>query len=176
MSNRSTSSQFFIIIREQLFPGGVAAKKKKASQAQLVQHSAPPPAPRNKGTFLDCGSAMLSRQFDRDRDRALQRAENDKVGAVVVWVSDIEKQSQLQDLAQSNPGFCYFVCGIHPDNIDRTNKKCHEGWMEKIESLARRPDCVALLTGAGWHMYRSLLPGLQCFGCSEGLWYSSPLF
>eukprot|EP00981_Chlorochromonas_danica_P011950 scaffold4358_cov177-Ochromonas_danica.AAC.4 len=101
-------------------PGASAAKAKKASlKAQGLSNgpltSLPPPIPLNQdGLYFDCGIALLSRQFDRDRDRVLQRAQGE---------------------------------GIHPDNIDRTNKKSHEEWLEKIEELGKRAECLAILSG-----------------------------
>ena len=37
--------------------------------------------------------------------------------------------------------------GIHPDNIDKTNKKVHDGWLVKVEECAKESECVAVLTG-----------------------------
>jgi len=54
---------------------------------------------------------------------------------------------ELADLSKQYTGFCYFIVGIHPDNIDRTNKKSHETWLEKVEELAKRPECLAIMTG-----------------------------
>jgi TatD DNase family protein len=128
-------------------PGGTAAKKKKAAKLTPSSlQSAMPPMPK-VGKYVDCGSAMLSRQFDRDRDRVLARAEADGVAAVITWFSDVEKQSSLYDLCKASSGHCYFLSGVHPDNIDRTNKKSHEGWLEKVEDLARKAECVGILAG-----------------------------
>jgi TatD DNase family protein len=105
-----------------------------------------PPQPK-PGKYVDCGCAVLSRQFDRDRDRVLQRADTDGATVLVTWFSDVEKQGTLHDFCKASSGQCYFVCGVHPDNIDRTNKKSHESWLEKVEDLARKPECVAILGG-----------------------------
>ena len=53
----------------------------------------------------------MSRQFDRDRDRVLTRAQDDNVCGIVSWFSDVEKQQALADLCKSNSGFSYFVTG-----------------------------------------------------------------
>jgi Tat protein secretion system quality control protein TatD with DNase activity len=63
------------------------------------------------------------------------------------WFSDIEKQTAVSDLSKSNSGFVYYATGIHPDNIDRTNKKSHDEWLEKVEELGKKAECLALLTG-----------------------------
>ena len=39
------------------------------------------------------------------------------------------------------------MTGIHPDNIDSTNKKAHDTWLERSEELARRSECVGVLSG-----------------------------
>lgn len=139
-------------------PGASAAKAKKASLKSLGITSGPltsltPPTPINKaGLFFDCGIALLSRQFDRDRDRVLQRAQTEgNCLGVLQWFSDIEKQSTVADLSKSHSGFCYFSAGVHPDNIDRTNKKSHEEWMVKVEELGKRAECLAIMTGKQAH-------------------------
>ena len=109
-------------------------------------YSLPPPPPRRR-KFLDCSSALLSRQFDRDRDRVISRAETEHVTAVISWFSDIEKLPALVDLAKSNPSFCYYLAGAHPDNVDKTNKKSHDGWLEKVEEAGRKPECLGILSG-----------------------------
>ena len=67
--------------------------------------------------------------------------------AMVVCFSDIEKQTAVADYCKLFSGSCYFATGIHPDNIDRTNKKSHEEWMEKVEELAKRAECIGILSG-----------------------------
>ena len=130
-------------------PGGVAARGKKPVAVVTAGPaiSLSPPSPGN-GPFFDCGAALLSRQFDRDRDRVLQRAKVDSdLCAVILWFSDIEKQQLLADVCKENIGFCYNFIGIHPDNIQNTNKRSHETWLVKVEEYARRPECVGVLSG-----------------------------
>ena len=91
--------------------------------------------------------ALLSRQFERDRDKVLERARNEGVCAILCWFSDIEKLDALLEMCKSNSGLCYLLAGIHPDNIERTNKKSHEGWVHKVEEIARQPVCVGILSG-----------------------------
>jgi hypothetical protein len=31
----------------------------------------------------------------------------------------------LLEVCDNHPGVCYAICGIHPDNVDRTNKKVY---------------------------------------------------
>lgn len=78
-------------------PGASAAKVKKVSlKAQGLTSgpiaSLPPPLPTvfPDGKFFDCGVALLSRQFDRDRDRVLQRAQTEgRCLGLCIWFSDI---------------------------------------------------------------------------------------
>lgn len=87
---------------------------------------------------------VFSRQFDRDRERILIRAQTEgNCCGILTWFSDIEKQSNLAELCKLNSGLLYFVTGVHPDNVDRTNKKSHDGWLEKTEELAKRPGMLS---------------------------------
>jgi Tat protein secretion system quality control protein TatD with DNase activity len=97
--------------------------------------------------YFDCACAILSRQFDRDRDRVLARTKQEKVGGIVAWFSDVEKQQSLLDVCKANSGQCYAAVGINPDNIDRTNKKMHASWLSKIEELCLSGECVAIVSG-----------------------------
>ena len=44
-------------------------------------------------------------------------------------------------------GHCYAICGVHPDNVDRTNKKNHDEWLQKIDELAHKSNCIGILSG-----------------------------
>ena len=129
-------------------PGGVNARGKKAEKIYSgPAESAVTPLPGPQ-LYFDCGAALLSRQFERDRDRVLERARTDgDVAAIIVWFSDVEKQHLLSEVCKDNSGLCYNVVGVHPDNIDKTNKRSHETWMLKIEEIARKPECVGILSG-----------------------------
>ena len=131
-------------------PGAPAAKIKKAAKSintTLSIGSLPAPIPGNE-QFFDCGVALLSRQFDRDRDRVVTRAKVEgSCCGILMWFSDIEKQNQISEFCKLNSGFCYYATGIHPDNIDKTNKKSHDEWADNIEELSRKSECVAILSG-----------------------------
>jgi hypothetical protein len=130
-------------------PGGSAAKVKTAPKAPNSgpAYSLTPPQPGNE-LYFDSGVALLSRQFDRDRDRVVTRAKQDgNCCGMLLWFSDIEKQTVVADFCKTHSGTCYFSTGIHPDNIDRTNKKSHEEWLEKVEELAKKSECIGILSG-----------------------------
>jgi hypothetical protein len=130
-------------------PGASAARVKTVAKAPnsgpAVTLVAPAPGPE---MYFDSGVALLSRQFDRDRERVIYRAKQDgDCCGMLVWFADIEKQTAIADHCKTFSGSCYFAAGIHPDNIDRTNKKSHDEWLEKVEELAKRAECIAILTG-----------------------------
>ena len=129
-------------------PGAPASRTKTVAKSIPTSSTTlPAPIPTRDSIYFDCAVALLSRQFDRDRDRVITRAQQDNVCGIVIWFSDIEKQSNLADISKANSGFCYFITGVHPDNIERTNKKSHDQWIEKVEELARKPECVGILSG-----------------------------
>lgn len=113
-----------------------------------VSQQAPCLANNNSSmAFFDSGCSLLSRQFDRDRDRVLQRGAQEGVRGLIVWSSDVEKQEAVLDICKQNRGHCYALAGIVPDNISRTNKKQHSSWTTNVELCARQSECVGLLSG-----------------------------
>jgi TatD DNase family protein len=97
--------------------------------------------------LIDCAASLVSRQFQSDRDRVVIRAKQAGVSALLVWFGDVEKQEEVLDICKAHSGFCYAIVGIHPNNIDKTNKKMHDTWLAKIHSLGLLPECVAIETG-----------------------------
>lgn len=124
-------------------PGAPAAKAKSkpGQNVSLVNLPPPPPGP---GSYIDCGAALLSRHFDKNRAAVVRRTRDEgDVAAVVVWSSAATKQQEIADLAKENEGLCYFLVGFHPDNVGKggtTDKK----WLSTAEELARRCVCVCV--------------------------------
>ena len=146
--------------------GSTVAKQKKATSVSLIAAggvSLRLPQLTSKQPYVDCACAIMSRQFDCDRDHVLMRAKEKGCCAVLEWVSDIDKQEAMADFAKLHSGFLYFITGIHPNNVDRTNKKSHDIWIEKILDLGRRAECAGLLSGLncsreiGTHFAQELL-------------------
>jgi Tat protein secretion system quality control protein TatD with DNase activity len=139
---------------------GAAAARVKAEPKQTTcasPFSQLPPMPRKvlaengsivTGIAVDCSVAWLSRKFEADREKLCDRALSEgSCGAIITWCSEVERQDALLSACADHSGQLYCSIGVHPDNIDRTNKKSHEMWLEQVERLGMSPDCVALLTG-----------------------------
>ena len=126
-------------------PGSTAALKHKAKS--IVSTRLPLVKEAEGVVQLDSAVALASRLFEHDRDRVLLRSKEEGV-AVISWCNDIEKLSILADICKENTGLVYFLTGIHPDNIDRGNKtKTNEVWLERIEELSHRGECIGVLSG-----------------------------
>lgn len=116
----------------------------------------------------------MSRMFERDRDTVIARARNSQVGGMLCWFADVEKQQLLADLCRTHEGFAYFAPGIHPENVDRVNKKLNDGWLERVGQLATRPECIAVSSGvnmgrdSGSHFAQESLLR-SCYGIARRL-------
>eukprot|EP00759_Apiculatamorpha_spiralis_P020765 PhF_6_TR26060/c0_g1_i2/m.36731 len=133
-------------------PGAPAARQKMAPTAEKCVIFKPR-AMLKRTNFavtpaIDFGAALLSRQFDTDREDVMRRSGDDGCcAAVVMWSSAIDKQSELVQFASHTyEGICYCVVGVHPDNIDRTNKRQQEQWVESIEEHLTHSVCVGILS------------------------------
>ncbi|CUG92521.1 DNase, putative [Bodo saltans] len=157
-------------------PGAAAARAKteaKASHPSTKVYAVAPPF--SSDDVMDCGVAILSRKFDADRDRLLDRARTDaKCIAIMTWCGEVERQEALSQYCSENPGRAFCAIGVHPDNVDRTNKKAHQGWVETTESIACDSSCIAILTGLdltrelATHFSQELLM-LELFKCAARL-------
>jgi hypothetical protein len=103
--------------------------KPPVSQLPPSTSKPPPPADLLAAPLLDCCCALLSRQFDRDREAVLRRAAQSRVAALVLHCSDVDRQKELLALAKSAPGVLYCALGALPDNLKRTNEKQMAGWL-----------------------------------------------
>ena len=98
--------------------------------------------------MLDAGCALLSRQFDRDREAVLRRAVDGGCAALLVHSVDVDRQRDAAALAHSWPGRVYAAVGALPDNVKRTNEKQLSEWVETARELALTvPEVVALQAG-----------------------------
>ena len=108
------------------------ARPDHAPAAPPVQELPAAPLP----LLFDAGAALLSRQFDRDREAVLRRAGAARVAAVLVSSVDAEKQRDVAQLARSSPGVLYACVGVLPDCVKRTNDKQAAEWVDMVRELA----------------------------------------
>lgn len=124
--------------------------RKKLDKADYVlgsKNKLAPPSLCEVGIYFDNNAALLSRVYDRDRDRVIQRGKADGVCGVMCWNPDIDKLEELRKLCSVNESFCYFMAGVHPDNISRTNKSQQDAWHLKIDEFSRERYCRAIYSG-----------------------------
>ncbi|KAJ1452554.1 TatD related DNase-domain-containing protein [Pelagophyceae sp. CCMP2097] len=125
-------------------PGAPAGRTKLEAQESGPAVSAKAPAP-GAGAHVDCGAALLSRLFERDRGRVVQRAREGSVSAVVCWSSDVTKQQAVADVCRENAGLVYFLVGVHPDNVRKGG--ADKAGVRLAEDLAQKAECVGVLSG-----------------------------
>ena len=131
-------------------PGAAAARAKtevKAINPPTKIHGQAPSF-TDKLSLMDCSVNILSRKFDADRERIVDRAATEAgCAAMLVWCGEVERQDALSILCADYPRRMYTAIGVHPDNVDRTNKKAHQEWVENTEAIAKNSHCIAVLTG-----------------------------
>ncbi|CAM9096563.1 unnamed protein product, partial [Ectocarpus fasciculatus] len=107
---------------------------------------APPPR-LGQGVYFDGAVSIMSRVYDPDRDRVISRAAPDGVAGMLCWSTDIDKIEALHKLCSANESLCYFMAGIHPDNVGRTNRTQQEAWHLRVDEFSRERCCVAVYSG-----------------------------
>lgn len=107
----------------------------------------PPPVLESVGPHFDNTVALLSRQYDRDRERIIERARAAGVCGMMCWHPDLDKCEEMMKLCMTNNALCYYMIGIHPDNISRTNKTLQDAWHLKIDEFSRERHCIAVYSG-----------------------------
>lgn len=125
--------------------------------------------------MLDGCVSLGSRLFDCDREAVLRRARQAGVACLVVSSSDVDKQTEVLDLARSFPGTLYACVGALPDNVKRTNEKALASWVAAAREAALTcPQVVALQAGlnlarepATHHAQGKLL--LELFRCARAV-------
>mmetsp|Transcript_4079 Transcript_4079/g.7245 ORF Transcript_4079/g.7245 Transcript_4079/m.7245 type:complete len:1106 (-) Transcript_4079:1874-5191(-) len=95
----------------------------------------------------DCAVQLVSRQFDRDQAKVLQRAVDSGVAPLIAFSTDFDKAESLVLLARDNPGLVYCCVGVHSDNVKRTNERLSTSRLEELRVLCLRPETVAVLCG-----------------------------
>jgi Tat protein secretion system quality control protein TatD with DNase activity len=125
-------------------PGSTVALKQKAKS--LVQTRAALSSIFEEVKYIDNAVALASRLFEHDRDRMLKRGTDEGVVSIA-WCNDMEKLPVIAEIGKDNSGTVYFLSGIHPDNVDRANKKASDIWLEKTSEYCCRSECIGVLSG-----------------------------
>ncbi|MEW5310015.1 MAG: hypothetical protein WDW38_001850 [Sanguina aurantia] len=124
---------------------------KKGTQTAVTQQSetstAPEAASEGLHFAIDAGVQLLSRQFERDSLKVLQRAIDVGVGLLIAFTTDFEKGDLLMKLARENSGRVYAAVGLHTDNLKRNNDKLCAARLEMLRERALRPEAVAVMAG-----------------------------
>jgi TatD DNase family protein len=102
--------------------------------------------------LFDTHTHLQLREFNRDREAALERAWQAGLEAIVVLGVDVASSEAAIALAEANPRV-YAAVGCHPHDAARLDR---EGW-RRLEELTRRPGVVAV-GEIGLDLYRNLSP------------------
>lgn len=85
--------------------------------------------------MIDTHAHIYSEEFDNDRAEVIQRAVDAGVKKIVLPAIDSSTHTQMLELENKYPGFCYATIGLHPTSI----KENYEKELEIVRSeLARR--------------------------------------
>lgn len=86
--------------------------------------------------LIDTHCHLYSREFDRDREEMLQRAEKEGVERFYLPMVDSSSRSALMDLLARHPDKCIGMTGLHPTSV-KENYHAELRFVE--EDLASRP-------------------------------------
>lgn len=67
--------------------------------------------------LIDTHCHLYSKEFDRDRDEMIQRAEKEGVEAFYLPMVDSSSRAALLDLEARYPGKCFGMTGLHPTSV-----------------------------------------------------------
>ena len=85
--------------------------------------------------LIDTHCHLYNREFDRDRDEMIQRAEKEGVEAFYLPMVDSGSRNALLDLEARYPGRCFGMTGLHPTSV----KENYTAELRIVEQdLARR--------------------------------------
>jgi TatD DNase family protein len=102
--------------------------------------------------LIDTHTHLQLREFNRDREAALERAWQAGLEAVVVLGVDVASSQAAIAMAEANPRV-YPAVGCHPHDAARLNA---DGW-RRLKELTRRPGVMAV-GEIGLDFYRNLSP------------------
>eukprot|EP01122_Echinamoeba_exundans_P014672 TRINITY_DN668_c0_g3_i1.p1 TRINITY_DN668_c0_g3~~TRINITY_DN668_c0_g3_i1.p1 ORF type:complete len:625 (-),score=190.73 TRINITY_DN668_c0_g3_i1:16-1890(-) len=130
-------------------------KNSEKQQAAVERPSKSPLAPSlaNKSSdagIIDCGCNFVSRRFENDLSRVIQRALTGGVDGMIIVSNDFDKQDVVSLLVKQYSGSLYACVGIHPDNVKRANDKLFQQRQEALKDIAVMPETVAVVCGLDW--------------------------
>ncbi|HEV2355864.1 MAG TPA: TatD family hydrolase, partial [Puia sp.] len=67
--------------------------------------------------LIDTHCHLYSKEFDRDREEMLQRADKEGVERFYLPMVDSESRQALLELEAAHPGVCLAMTGLHPTSI-----------------------------------------------------------
>jgi TatD DNase family protein len=100
--------------------------------------------------IIDSGCNFVSRRFENDLSRVIQRALTGGVDAMIIVSNDFDKQDVVSLLVKQYSGSLFAGVGIHPDNVKRANDKLFQQRQESLKDIAVMPETVAVVCGLDW--------------------------
>ena len=89
--------------------------------------------------MIDIGANLTNRQFESDRDDVLARARDAGVKGIVATGTSVSESRAAARFAAIHQGL-WSTAGVHPHEA----KSVSPGWSKDIETLAGRPEVVAI--------------------------------
>lgn len=84
--------------------------------------------------MTDTHSHIYGAEFDEDRGEALRRAKEAGVERILLPNINEESLAPMLALCQQNPGYCYPMMGLHPEDV-------REDWREVLGRMRERLVC-----------------------------------
>src|SRR5579863_8274922 len=86
--------------------------------------------------LIDTHCHLYSKEFDRDREEMIQRAEREGVEGFYLPMVDSGSRAALLELEANHPGVCLGMTGLHPTSV----KENYAAELRLVEAdLAQRP-------------------------------------
>lgn len=89
--------------------------------------------------FIDTHSHIYLQDFAADIDKALQRAEKEGIGLILMPAIDVSTHHQMLELENLQPGLCRAMMGLHPCSVKENFKeelKVVETFLESRQFVA----------------------------------------
>jgi TatD DNase family protein len=90
--------------------------------------------------LVDIGVNLTHKQFEKDREEALDRALDAGVSQMVLTGCSVKGSRAAQAFAKRHPGICFSTAGVHPHDA----KSCTDDTLRILQELADTPQVVAI--------------------------------